>query len=163
MPTNKVGAGKPLRRICDVIPLDPDLAPASGSGSEETQVCRVGESGASRTASARLSDRNTGWSGADGEEASGSNSLESLCSRAGESKASTLSKARTISPQVGNRSLGFLERALPMTDCSPEERDARLGRACRCWSESWRTVRPRNGRVPVSISWYTIARPYWSE
>ena len=116
-----------MRRSCDVIPLDPDLDPASGS--EETQVCRVGVPVASRTASAGLSDRSTGWSGADGEKGPGSNSLGSLGSRAGESKASTLSKARTISPQVGNRSLGFLERALPMTDCSPEERDARLGRA----------------------------------
>ena len=41
----------------------------------------------------------------------------------------TSSKARTISPQAGNRSLGFLERALPMTDCSPEESDRQVGAA----------------------------------
>ena len=71
-------------------------------------------------------------------------------------------RARTISLQVGKRSSGDLLRARRRTARSGSSSADRLGSSYRCCMISWRTLVPVNGRDPVSNSWKTMARLYWS-
>ena len=41
-------------------------------------------------------------------------------------------------------------------------KDVKSGSSCVCWTSSCRLFFPWNGSVPVSSSWKTMARLYWS-
>ena len=71
--------------------------------------------------------------------------------------------ARTSSVQLGHRSSGFLASARAMTGRSAGGSGDRSGVPFRCCISSCRVFAPLNGRVPVSSSWKTMARLYWSE
>src|SRR5262245_5785610 len=71
-------------------------------------------------------------------------------------------RARTNSRQVGKRSSGFRDSARATAGRSPAGRGSRSGSPDRCARETWTAFLPWNGRTPVSNSWYTTARLYWS-
>ena len=70
---------------------------------------------------------------------------------------------RTSSVQLGHRSSGFFDSARPTTARSAIGSADRSGVPLMCCISSARVLAPLNGRAPVSSSWNTIARLYWSE
>jgi hypothetical protein len=68
----------------------------------------------------------------------------------------------TISRHDVHRSDGSFSSARPITGRSCSGRADRSGGSRRCCRSSCLVFAPLNGRVPVSSSWYTMPRLYWS-
>ena len=71
--------------------------------------------------------------------------------------------ARTNADTLGHRSSGFLDSARASAGRSAAGLGSRFGGRFMCCMSNWLMLPPSNGRCPVSNSWYTHARLYWSQ